>query len=360
MRIAPQIVLSPIERAEFERLVRSPSSSVRVVERLKIILLAADGLRNDEIAKKLGVNHETIGRWRGRFREMGFSGIMRDATRPGRIPKLADKTIEQIIEATLQTKPEGMSHWSSPLMAKSAQVSESSVLRIWRRNGLKPHLTKSFKLSNDPKFTEKLEDVVGLYLHPPEHALVLSVDEKSSIQALDRTQPGLPLSKGHAATMTHDYKRHGTTTLFAALSMLDGKIIQTCRPRHTHKDWLAFLRLIDKQTPQDKQLHIIADNYATHKHAAVTRWLARHPRFHMHFTPTSASWLNMVERFFRDITVRCLRRGVFCSVPSVIEAINTYIAAHNQNPKPFIWTATASDILEKVKRGRARLKSASV
>jgi transposase len=359
VRIAPEITLSSSLRAEFKRLIRSRSTTVRLVQRLKIVLLADEGFRNDAIAETLGINLETVGRWRRRFSEKGFVGIERDATRLGRFPKIPEEIVESIVQTTLQTKPKGMTHWSSSLMSSHANVSESSVLRIWRRHGLKPYLSKTFKLSNDPRFTEKLEDIVGLYMNPPEHALVLSVDEKSSIQALDRTQPSLPLSKDHAATMTHDYKRNGTTTLFAALSMLDGTVIQTCRPRHTHKDWLAFLRLIDKQTPPEKQLHVIADNYATHKHAAVKRWLARHPRFHMHFTPTSSSWLNMVERFFRDITVQCLRRGAFGSVSQVIEAINAYIAGHNENPKPFIWTAKAKDILEKVKRARTRLKTAS-
>jgi transposase len=240
-------------------------------------------------------------------------------------------------------------------MAAEAGVSASTVGRIWRAHGLKPHRVKTFKLSNDPRFAEKLDDIVGLYLHPPEHALVLSLDEKSQIQALDRSQPGLPLKKGRGQTMTHDYKRHGTTTLFAALNTLDGSVITECMPRHRHQEWLRFLRLLDRRTPQDKQIHLIVDNYSTHKHAAVKRWLQRHKRFHVHFTPTSASWLNMVERFFRDLTVKRLRRGVFRGVDELVAAIEDYIAQHNEHPKPFIWTATASDILEKVKRGRAAL-----
>ncbi len=224
-------------------------------------------------------------------------------------------------------------------MARASGVSEASVRRVWHAHGLKPHRTETFKVSNDPQFAEKLEDIVGLYLNPPQHAIVLSVDEKSQIQALDQTQPGLPMKKGRGATMTHDYKRHGTTTLFAALNTLDGTVLSQCRDRHTNEEWIAFLRLIDKQTPKDKQLHIIADNYSAHKHPNVQRWLENHPRFHVHYTPTSASWLNMVERFFRDITHNRIRRGAFHSVTQLIAAINDYIAQHNRAPKPFIWTA---------------------
>ena len=246
-------------------------------------------------------------------------------------------------------------------MAAEAGVSASSVRRVWKRHGLKPHLVRTFKVSNDPKFVEKLEDVVGLYMNPPEHALVLSVDEKSQIQALDRTQPGLPLKKGRCGTMTHDYKRNGTTTLFAALNTLDGTVISTCMPRHRHQEWLKFLKLIDKETPRDKELHLIADNYSAHKTPEVKAWLAKHPRFHMHFTPTSASWLNMVERFFRDLTTKRLRRGVFCSVPDLIAAIDEYLEQHNENPSPYIWTKSANDILAKVKRARRTLnKTVSV
>lgn len=242
-------------------------------------------------------------------------------------------------------------------MAAAAGLSEASVRRIWHAHGLKPHLLESFKLSNDPRFAEKLADIVGLYLNPPEHALVLSLDEKSQIQALDRTQPGLPLKPGRGQTMTHDYKRHGTTTLFAALNIADGKVIGTCMDKHRHQEWLKFLRLVDQTTPDDKQLHLIVDNYATHKHPKVQRWLSRHKRFHMHFTPTSASWLNMIERFFRDLTCNSVRRGVFHSVPELVATIEGYIAQHNQQPKPFVWTAKAADILAKVMRGRAVLNT---
>jgi transposase len=240
-------------------------------------------------------------------------------------------------------------------MAKVCGLSEKSVRRIWHKHGLKPHLVRTFKVSNDLHFAEKLETIVGLYLNPPEHAIVLCADEKSQIQALDRTQPGLPLKKGRCGTMTHDYKRHGTATLFAALNTLDGTVISMCDDRHRHQEWLKFLRVIDNATPKEKQIHLIADNYATHKHPKVQRWLSRHRRFHIHFTPTSASWLNMVERFFRDLTQKQLRRGVFHDVAGLVTAISNYIAKHNTNPKPFIWTAKATDILEKVKRARAKL-----
>jgi transposase len=271
------------------------------------------------------------------------------------IPKA---TVERVIELTTREKPDNATHWSTRTMAAAAGISEASVRRIWRAHGLKPHLVETFKVSKDPRFVEKLEAVVGLYLNPPEHALVLCCDEKSQIQALDRTQPGLPLKKGRGQTMTHDYKRNGTATLFAALNTLDGSVISLCQERHRHQEWLKFLRLLDDATPDHKQLHLIVDNYATHKHPKVKRWLARHRRFHVHFTPTSASWLNMVERFFRDLTQHRLRRGVFRDVEELITAIDQYVDRHNEPPKPFIWTAKASDILEKVKRARVTLDNA--
>jgi transposase len=261
------------------------------------------------------------------------------------------------VELTTQSQPEAATHWSTRKMGAVLGVSASTVMRHWQAHGLKPHLVRGFKVSRDPKFVDKLEDIVGLYMAPPEHALVLCCDEKSQVQALDRTQPGLPLKKGRAQTMTHDYKRHGTTTLFAALNVLDGQVIGQCQPRHTHAEWLKFLRQIDRQTPKDKTLHLIADNYATHKHPAVQQWLAKHPRFNMHFTPTSASWLNMVERFFRDLTTERLRRGVFTSVPELVAAIDEYVVHHNTDPKPFIWTKSARDILQKVIRANNRLSS---
>jgi transposase len=284
--------------------------------------------------------------------------LEKDAPRPGRTPSIPKATVDLVIKLTTQEKPHNATHWSTRTMAAAVSISAASVRRIWRANGLKPHLIETFKISKDPRFAEKLEGVVGLYLNPPEHALVLCCDEKSQIQALDRTQPGLPLKKGRGQTMTHDYKRNGTATLFAALNTLDGSVISICQERHRHQEWLKFLRLLNDATPEDKQLHLIVDNYATHKHPKVKRWLARHRRFHIHFTPTSASWLNMVERFFRDLTEHRLRRGVFRDVEELILAIDQYVDRQNEKPKPFIWTAKASDILEKVKRARITLNNA--
>lgn len=353
MRVAPPISLSEQQREQLEALARSHTASVRLAQRAKIVLLAAAGLENKEIGERLSVTRQKVARWRDRFNEAGLAGIEKDAPRPGRKPQISRAVVERVLHLTTQETPTGATHWSTRVMAEKAGISEASVRRIWRAHGLKPHRVKSFKISNDPRFAEKLEDIVGLYLNPPEHALVLSLDEKSQIQALDRTQPGLPLKRGRLQTMTHDYKRHGTTTLFAALNTLDGTVIGTCMQRHTHREWLKFLKLVEQRTPADRELHLIADNYATHKHPKVQRWLLRHPRVHVHFTPTSASWLNMVERFFRDLTARRLRRGVFRSVPELISAIEAYLANHNRNPRAFIWTAKANDILQKVVRGRA-------
>jgi len=286
-----------------------------------------------------------------------MAAIIKDKTRPGRIPPLPKALRAEIIRRTTQETPLGATHWSRSLMAAQFGVSDSSVGRIWASAGLKPHRVKSFKLSNDPHFAEKLEDIIGLYLSPPEHALVLCCDEKSQIQALDRTQPGLPLKKGRCQTLTHDYKRNGTTTLFAALNVFDGSVLGTCMPKHRHQEWIKFLNLIVAAAPTDKEIHIICDNYATHKHPKVQAWQQRHPRFQFHFTPTSASWLNQVERFFRELTVKRLRRGVFYSVADLTEAIDEYLAAHNTNPQPFVWKAKAPDILEKVKRGRKKLNN---
>ncbi len=263
-------------------------------------------------------------------------------------PKYKAPTISRLVELTTQGTPAAATHWSTRKMAAELGVSASTVMRHWHAHGLKPHIVRGFKVSRDPQFVQKLEDIVGLYMSPPEHALVLCCDEKSQVQALDRTQPRLPLKKGRAATMMHDYKLNGTTTLFAALNVLDGQVIGQCQQHHTHIEWLKFLRQIDRETPKNKTLHLIADNYATHKHPAVQAWLAKHQRFNLHFTPTSASWPNMVERFFRDITTERLRRGVFTSVPELVAAIDEYVAHHNANPKPFIWTKSARDILQKV------------
>lgn len=355
MRVAPEVILSESQRAKLLRLSKARSASKRCQERAQFILLAAEGLQNNEIAQRLGQDRKKIGRWRARFSKGGIEAILKDKTRPGRIAPISAAARSRIIKLTTKQKPEGHTHWSRATMAREVGVSPSTVGRVWASAGLKPHRIKSFKLSNDKRFEEKLEDVVGLYLSPPDHAIVLSCDEKSQIQALDRTQPGLPIKKGRCATMTHDYKRNGTTSLFAALNVANGEVIGTCMKKHRHQEWIKFLNLIDKSTPKDKEIHIICDNYATHKHENVAAWLKRHKRFHVHFTPTSASWLNMVERFFRDITVQGLRRGVFRDVAELIEAIEKYLAAHNANPKPFVWTASASDILEKVKRGRAKL-----
>jgi len=353
MRIAPEVKLSNEQRQQLEKLARGRTVTVRAAQRAKMILMAASGLTDSAIGKALGVSRQNVARWRGRFVERGLAGIEKDAPRPGRKPQISAKRVQQIVRLTTHEKPADATHWSTRSMARATGISPASVRRLWQKHGLKPHLLRTFKLSNDPLFAEKVADIVGLYLNPPEHALVLSVDEKSQVQALDRTQPGLPLKKGRAGTMTHDYKRNGTTTLFAALNILDGKVIADCMPQHRHQEWLKFLRLIDKSTPRRKQLHLIIDNYSPHKHPAVQAWLQRHPRFHIHFTPTSASWLNMVERFFRDITQKQIRRGCFANVAELIETIENYIAQHNINPKPFVWTAKASDILEKVKRARA-------
>jgi len=354
LRVAPEIVLTEGELAELTKLARSKLTSVRLALRARIVLLAAKGMQSKDIATQLGVGRVQVSRWRGRYAQSRLAGIERDLPR-GAPPLKVD--VPRLVELTTQSQPEAATHWSTRKMAAELGVSAASVSRHWRANGLKPHLMRSFKVSRDPKFSEKLEDIVGLSMSPPEHALVLCCDEKSQVQALDRTQPGLPLKKGRAATMTHNYKRNGTTTLFAALNILDGQVIAQCQQRHRHTEWLKFLRKIDRETPKDKTLHLIADNYATHKHPAVQKWLDKHPRFNMHFTPTSASWLNMVERFFRDITTERLRRGVFTSVPELVAAIDEYIAHHNDNPKPFIWTKSARDILQKVIRANRRLSS---
>jgi transposase len=354
MRVAPEIILTSQEQVELSRLARSSLTSVRLAQRARIVLLAAKGVLSKDIAVQLGVGRVQVSRWRERYAESRLAGIERDLPR-GAPPATVD--VARLVELTTQSKPEAATHWSTRTMAQELGISAASVSRHWRANGLKPHLVRGFKVSRDPKFAEKLEDIVGLYMSPPEHALVLCCDEKSQVQALDRTQPGLPMKKGRAATMTHDYKRNGTTTLFAALNVLDGQVIAQCQKRHRHIEWLKFLRQIERETPKGKALHLIADNYATHKHPVVQAWLARHPRFTMHFTPTSASWLNMVERFFRDITVKRLRRGVFTSVPELVTAIEEYITHHNTNPKAFIWTKSARDILQKVIRANSRLSS---
>src|SRR5579859_1022873 len=357
MRKIERILISAVDHERLERLVRDRNTPQKVVWRARIVLLAGEGLTAEGIAAAVGKSLLTVRRWRRRYVAKGVDGLLRDATRPSRVKPLAAEKIEQVVHMTLHEKPPNATHWSVRRMAKVAGISYSSVQRIWHAHGLKPHLVKTFKVSRDKNFTAKVEDVVGLYLNPPEKALVLCVDEKSQIQALDRTQASLPMKKGRAGTMTHDYKRNGTTTLFAALSVLDGSIVGQCLPRHRHQEFLKFLRTLDREFPGELELHLIVDNYRTHKHANVDAWLAKHPRFHLHFTPTSSSWLNLVERWFRELTEKALRRGVFHSVPDLIAAIDAFLAAHNDDPKPFVWTASADAILAKVGRCKAVLET---
>jgi transposase len=355
MRRATAILLDDQERQTLQRWARGRSTAARLVLRAQIVLRAADGLENLSIADELGTGRLTVARWRNRFATGRLAGIEKDAPRGGRKPTRRGRVARRIVEATTQTTPPDATHWSTRTLAEALGVSRSMVHRVWRANGLKPHLVRTFKVSNDPHFVEKLVDVVGLYLAPPDHALVLSVDEKSQIQALDRTQKSLPLYPGRAKTLTHDYVRHGTTTLFAALNVAEGLVISRCMKRHRHQEWIRFLRTIDAGTDPDLDLHLIADNYATHKHPKVRRWLARHPRFHLHFIPTSSSWLNLVERWFRDLTEKRLRRGVFRSVSDLTRAIDDYIERHNDRTTGFNWTAQAEAILAKIRRARAVL-----
>ena len=355
MRTATPIVLSPEERSILSTWTRARSSPLRTVQRAQIVTMAADGIPSQDIAETLEVSRPTVQLWRERFLALRVEGLQKDAPRPGRIPSIPEKKVRAVVEATLRTTPPGATHWSIRTMAKAQGISRMAVQRIWDRHGLKPHLTKTFKLSRDKHFIEKLYDVVGLYLNPPDKALVLCVDEKSQIQALDRTQPGLPMKKGRCGTMTHDYVRNGTTTLFAALNMLDGKVIGDCMPRHRHQEVIRFLNKIDAETPSQLDLHLIMDNYATHKHPRVKSWLRRHPRFHIHFIPTSSSWLNMVERWFREITDKRIRRGSFQSVPELIAAIEDYLNCHNQNPRVFVWKASADSIMAKIAKCKEAL-----
>jgi transposase len=351
------IRLSPGDEERLEKLVRDRNTPQKVVWRSRIVLLSAQGLCPPAIVAAVGKSALTVRRWRRRYVAKGVPGLLKDATRPPGKPPLSPAVIKQVVELTLNEKPPGRTRWSERTMAARMGVAPSTVHKIWKAHGLKPHLTRTFKLSRDPAFSEKVQDIVGLYLNPPDKALVLSVDEKSQIQALDRTQPGLPMKKGRAGTMTHDYKRNGTTTLFAALNMLDGTVIGECMARHRHAEFLRFLKRLDRQTPAELDLHLILDNYATHKTPQVKRWLKAHPRFHLHFTPTSASWLNMVERFFGLITEDRIRCGVFKSVAELESAIMDYLDHHNANPKPFVWTKSAGQILEKVARAKQALES---
>jgi transposase len=361
MKIAPTIVLTNEERTTLTKWSRGRSTPARLVLRAKIVLAAAEGKTNETIAAELDTSKPTVGRWRSRFARLRAAGIEKDASRPGRKPAISAATVARIVRKTTREKPANATHWSTRSMAKAVGVGKDAVRRIWAAHGLKPHLVRTFKLSNDPHFEEKLLDVVGLYLDPPEHAMVLCADEKTSIQALDRTQRGLPIHRGRPGTMTHDYKRNGTTTLFAAIEMTEGRLIGTCMAKHRHQEWIKFLKQIDAETPTELDLHLIVDNYATHKHPKVQAWLRRHPRFHVHFTPTSSSWLNLVERWFREITDNRIRRGTFRNVEQLIQTIMEYIKQHNRSPKPFAWTAKAEEILAKVQRARNVLdKSQSV
>jgi transposase len=355
MRVADKIELNSQAERELRMLSQRRRVEARVQQRASVILLAAKGWQNKDIATEVRLDRRQVALWRRRFLDGGVEALLQDASRSGRTPSVTPEIESRIVNLTLHEKPATATHWSTRTLASRLGLSATTIRRVWRRNGIKPHLQDIFKVSRDPRFEDKLVDVVGLYMNPPEHALVLSCDEKSQIQALNRTQPGLPMKRGRAGTMTHDYKRNGTTTLFAALNTLDGTVISMCQDRHRHEEWLKFLRLIDRKTPKHLPLHLVVDNYATHKHPDVQAWLEKHPRFVMHFTPTSASWLNMVERFFRDISENRIRRDSFTSVAQLEQAIAQYIEHHNQNPKPFIWTASASDILAKVTRAKAAL-----
>ena len=347
MRNAITIVLSSEELAILQRTINSRKSQVRDVFRASIILSAGKGKSNTVIASVLKTSVNTVSLWRLRFANQRVKGL-KDKPGRGRKRTYSAEKVEEIINTTLNSKPKDATHWSTRTLSQAVNVSHMTVKRIWKAHQIKPHLIHIFKLSNDPKFIEKLHDVVGLYLNPPDHALVLCVDEKSQIQALDRTQPGLPLKKGRCGTMTHDYKRHGTTTLFAALNVLEGTVIGTCMQKHRHQEYLKFLRTINRETPKDLDIHMIVDNYSTHKHEKVQQWINKHRRFHVHFIPTSSSWLNLVERFFAELTQKRIRRGVFHSVQELTNAINDFLDKHNNNPKPFVWTKTADDIVKKI------------
>ena len=357
MRTGISITITRSVRGRLEAITRDRNASQKHAWRAAIILSSADGVGTNEIMRRTGKSKTCVWRWQERFMKEGIAGLLHDKTRPSRIPPLGPEVAARVVALTLADPPVETTHWTADLMARASGISASAVRRIWKAHGLQPHRYRQFKLSNDPNFVDKLRDVVGLYVDPPAHAIVLSLDEKSQIQALDRTQPGLPLKKGRLGTMTHDYKRHGTTTLFAALDVATGKVIGQCMPRHRHQEWLRFLRRIDAETAKHLDVHLIADNYATHKHAKVQAWLKRHKRFHMHFTPTSASWINQVERFFGLITEDRIRCGVFKSVDELVAAIQQYLEHHNVDPKPFVWTASATTILEKVARGRQALES---
>jgi len=351
------IALTEDDRRTLETWVAARTTPQRVVFRARIILLAATGASNRRIAQEVRTSRPTVILWRQRFLEGGPTVLTEDAPGRGRKPQITEEKVKQIVEVTLHTTPPAATHWSTRTLARAQGVSQATVQRIWDAHGLQPHRTRTFKLSKDRHFVEKLTDVVGLYLNPPDKALVLAVDEKSQIQALDRTQPGLPMKKGRCGTFTHDYRRNGTTTLFAALNVLEGTVIGECMARHRHQEFLRFLRTVDRETPPELDLHLIVDNYGTHKHPRVTAWLAKHRRFHLHFTPTSASWLNLVERWLRELSQKRIRRGSFASVRDLIAAIKEYLAENNRQPKPFVWKASVDKILAKVERCKAILAS---
>jgi transposase len=356
-RSSQPVDISAEDQAQLIQWESAHGTPQQVALRCRMVLAAAAGKQDLQIASAYGISRHTAALWRGRVRTAGIEAVWDIQAGRGRKPKYDGAKRDALIAATLQTKPKGMTHWSCRLMAKAQGVSKNTVNRVWQLHNLKPHLHRSFKLSRDPKFVEKLTDVVGLYLNPPQKAIVLCVDEKSQIQALNRTQPGLPLKKGRCGTMTHDYKRHGTTTLFAALSVLDGKVIGQCQGRHRHQEFLKFLRRLDREFPGNRQLHLVLDNYGTHKTLEVQAWLKCHRRFVPHFIPTSSSWLNLVERWFGELTRKAVRRGVFFSVPDLVQAIEAFLAAWNADPRPFVWTAKLEDILRKIERARAKLES---
>ena len=351
------IQLSAVDRSALVAVVANRNSAQKHVWRAKIVLMTAEGYGTAEIMRATGKAKTVIWRWQERFRDDGAAGLWRDKTRRSRIPPLSPAVAERVVAMTLAGPPPAASHWTGAAMAKAAGISISSVQRIWRAHGLRPHLVRRFKLSNDPQFAIKLKEIVGLYVNPPDHAIVLSVDEKSQIQALDRTQPGLPIKKGRAGTMTHDYKRHGVTTLFAALDVLEGKIIGQCMRHHRHQEFIRFLTVIDARVPKKKTVHVIVDNYAAHKHPKVREWINKHPRFVFHFTPTSASWLNAVEGLFAKLTKKRLKRGVFRSLQELKDAIHRFLDEANANPKPFTWTKDPNKIIAAVKRGHQVLDS---
>ena len=357
MRTGITIDVTASDRERLLAIIGDRNASQKHVWRARIVLLTADGHGTTEIMRQAGVAKTAVWRWQERFMQAGVDGLLRDKTRPPRIPPLAREVVERVVRLTLSDPPGETTHWTAPAMAKASGISVSSVQRIWRSHGLQPHRMRQFKLSNDPRFAEKLRDIVGLYLDPPAHAVVLSVDEKSQIQALDRTQPGLPLKRGRCGTMTHDYKRNGTTPLFAALNVIDGRVIGRCMQRHRHQEFIRFLNAVEAEVPAGKLVHAIVDNYAAHKHPKVIQWLARHPRWTFHFTPTSASWLNAVEGFFAKLAKRRLKRGVFHSLVSLQEAINRFVAEANAEPRPFQWTKDPDTIIAAVRRGHQTLDS---